>query len=108
MIYVPLKQVAIAIGKYGPHIREVIRIARTMAEKLDKDQNEDFSGRLNGLEDTVRSQSELNQQLIGQMELLKPVLDSVQKSLRMVYVIAISGCILSLLALALVLSKQIW
>ena len=53
MIYVPLKQVAIAVGKYGPHNREVIRIARTMAEKLDKGQNEDFSGRLNGLEDTT-------------------------------------------------------
>lgn len=105
MVYIPLKEVAIAIARYGPHIREVVRIARLIRENLDKSQNRDLSGRLDGLEKNVERQSELNEQLISQMELLRPVLEGVQRSLRFLYLIAIVGCILSLVALALVLSK---
>jgi hypothetical protein len=98
------KVLARLILQLSPIIIDATRIAKGWKSKKDLPE-EDLTSRLGRLEKNLELQSDLNEQFIAEMRVLKPALEGMHKSLKIVFSLALLACVLSLTALLVMFFK---
>jgi hypothetical protein len=98
------KVLAQIILRLSPIIIDATRIVGkwTKKENLPKG---DLPSRVELLERNMELQSDLNEQFIAEMRVLKPALEGIEKSLKLVFYLALFACLLSLVSLVLMFFK---
>jgi hypothetical protein len=98
------KVLARLILKLSPIIIDATQIVRKWRKKGDVP-IEGLPSRVERLEKNMELQSNLNEQFIAEMQLLKPALEGIHKSIRLIFYLALLACVLSLVALVQLFSK---
>lgn len=98
------KMLARLILKLSPIIIDATQSVRRWRKKGDVPM-EGLPSRVERLEKNMELQSNLNEQFIAEMQILKPALEGIHKSLKLIFYIALLACVLSLVALVLLFFK---
>ncbi len=96
---IPWRPITEFVVRAGPIVLRAAEIATGI--RIGKHEKEDFSVRIKDLEENLGKQSQLNTELISQMEMLKPALEGIQKSFRLLFILSMGACVLSFLAILL-------
>ena len=94
------KVLARLILQLSPIIIDATRIAKGWKKKEDLPK-EDLPSRVERLERNLELQSDLNEQFLAEMQVLKPALEGIHTSVKIVFSVALFACVLSLAALIL-------
>jgi hypothetical protein len=94
------KVLARLILKLSPLIIDTTQIVRKWRKKGDVPM-EDLPTRVELLEKNMELQSSLNEQFITEMQVLKPVLEEIHTSIKLVFYLALLASVFSLIALVL-------
>src|SRR5512143_708163 len=94
------KMLARLILKLSPIIIDATQSVRRWRKKGAVPM-EGLPSRVERLEKNMELQSNLNEQFIAEMQILKPALEGIHKSLKLIFYIALLACVLSLVALVL-------
>ncbi|HUI68512.1 MAG TPA: hypothetical protein VL087_09960 [Nitrospirota bacterium] len=94
------KILARLILKLSPLIIDSTQIVRKWRKKGDVP-IEDLPSRVERLEKNMDLQSNLNEQFITEMQVLKPALEGIYTSMKLVFYLALFACVFSLVALVL-------
>jgi hypothetical protein len=97
------KILARLILKLSPIIIDATQIVRKWVKKGDTPM--DIPSRVERLEKNMELQSNLNEQFINEMQVLKPALEGIHRSIKLVFYLALLAFVLSLVALVLQLIK---
>lgn len=97
------KAVANLILKYGPAVMDAGRSLQTWKKK--KNTAPDLPARTDRLEEFVGLQAKLNEQLIKELQALRPALARIDRSLKLLFSFVILALGLSVFALGTMLSK---
>jgi hypothetical protein len=92
------------IVQLSPIIIDATRIAQGWKKKKDLPK-EDLSSRVARVENNLDLQSDLNEKFLAEMQVLKPALEGIHKSIKIVFSLALFACALSLTVLLLLLFK---
>lgn len=98
------KVLAQIILRLSPIIIDATRIVGKWTKK-ENAPKEDLPSRVERLEKNMELQSDLNEQFLAEMRVLKPALEGIEKSLKLVFYLALFACLLSLIAVVLMLFK---
>jgi hypothetical protein len=94
------KVLARLILKLSPIIIDATQIVRKWRKKGDMPVA-GLPSRVDRLEKNMELQSNLNDQFIAEMQVLKPALEGIHKSIKLIFYLALLACVLSLVALVL-------
>jgi hypothetical protein len=98
------KAAARIIRGLSPIVIDAARATRTWKKKGDPS-TEDLSSQVARLEKELELQSHLNEQYRDELHLLKAVLEGTQRSIRLVFSLALLACLLASAALVLLFLK---
>jgi len=98
------KALARLILRLSPIIIDATRIARKWMKKGDLP-TEDIPSRVKRLEKNMELQLNLNEQFINEMQVLKPVIEGLHSSIKLIFYLALLACLIALVALILLLFK---
>jgi hypothetical protein len=98
------KAVANLILKYGPAVMDAGRTLGTWKKKKDIPAP-DLPARISRLEEFVGLQAKLNEQLVEELQALRPALARIDRSLKLLFSFVILAVSLSLFALGTMISK---
>jgi hypothetical protein len=98
------KVLARLILKLSPIIIDATQIVRKWRKKGDMPVA-GLPSRVDRLEKNMELQSNLNDQFIAEMQVLKPALEGIHKSIKLIFYLALLACVLSLVALVLLFFK---
>ncbi len=98
------KVLARLILKLSPIIIDATQIVRKWRKKGDMPM-EGLPSRVDRLEKNMELQSNLNEQFIAEMQVLKPAFEGIHRSIKFIFYFALLACALSLVALVLLFFK---
>ncbi len=104
MAFITGKALTALILGLGPIALDVSQLIRQWMKK-ESVPKDDIPSRLHRIEKNMEVQSQLNEQYFSEMRILKPALEGMQKSLKLLFLMALAACILSLAAIVLALAR---
>ena len=104
MALLSAKALAHLIVRLAPIVIEASQSAKKWIKKEDIPKG-DIPARLESLEKKLELQAGLNEQFVAEMDIVKPALEQINRSMRHVIYIALLACLLSLVSLVLIFLK---
>ncbi len=104
MAVLSAKALAHLIVRLTPLLIEASQSVKKWMKKEDIPKG-DIPARLERLEKNLELQEDLNEQFVAEMEIVKPALEQINRSIRYVLYIALLACLLSVGSVVLILLK---
>ncbi len=89
----------------SPIIAEYTDTIKKWKKREDLQSGEDAPSRIDRLEKNMELQARLNEQFIAEMKVLKPVIEALNKSFKILFSFSLIAILFSLVALIVVLSR---
>ena len=100
MFFMQVKTLAGLILKLSPIVLDASQLIRKWRRK-EGPAPEDLPARIERLEKNLELQSKLNEEFLAEMQILKPALEGIQRSIRLLFFFALLACSLALLSVLL-------